>query len=284
MKKSVKSFVFVISLLLITASFATAHWLDADYDFGGEIVTIVEFWAGSAFSEGKGAAHLAAIEEKYNCVIEFGWPGGDHNGFVENLATHVMEGAENVVFEGQNQWIYYAVAEGLLLPLTDVLDQGYYDALPDSVGAVMPEHNVFFGDVYGFESGWGGGPEKFFGETQGVYWNKELFARENLPSPYELYEQGQWTWENFKDIAIKATVDTDGDGVIDQWGFTTRGSMQDPGTIEYFIYMNGGEPVRFEGDRLLFTMNEPAAIEALEFARELVGLGVYLDYGVWGPW
>ena len=31
-------------------------------------------------------------------------------------------------------------------------------------------------------------------------------------------------------------------------------------------------------------MNEPAAIEALEFARELVDLGVYIDWGVWGPW
>jgi len=283
-KKRVSSFVLVVSLLLITASFATAHWLDADYDFGGETVTIVEFWGGGVFNEGAGASHLEAIEEKYNCVIEFAWPGGDHNAFVETLATFVMEGAQNVVFEGQNQWIYYAAAEGLLLPLTDVLDEGYYAALPGGVGQVMPEHNNFFGEVYGFECGWMGGPDKFFQETQAVYWNKELFERENLPNPYELYENGEWNWENFKDIAIRATVDTDGDGEIDQWGFTARGGIGEPGTVEYFIYMNGAEPVRFEDGRLLFTMNEPAAMEALEYFAELNDLGVYLDYGIWGPW
>ncbi|NMB39023.1 MAG: extracellular solute-binding protein [Firmicutes bacterium] len=283
MKKSL-SLVLILALWVAVSSIGGAHWLDADYDFGGETVTIVEFWGGGPFNDGAGAAHLEAIEEKYNCVIEFGWPGGDHNAFVENLATYVMEGAENVVFEGQNQWIYYAAAEGLLLPLTDVLDQGYYDALPGSVGSVMPEHNNFFGEVYGFECGWMGGPDKFFQETQAIYWNKELFERENLPDPYELYANGEWTWENFKDIAIKATADTDGDGEIDQWGYTSRGTMNEPGTIEYFVYMNGGEPVRFEDERLLFTMNEPAAIEALEFASEMVDLGVYLDYGIWGPW
>jgi len=282
--KKIFSLMLVLTLLVSVSSVGLAHWLEDDYDFGGEVVTIADFWTGGVFNEGRGAAHLAAIEEKYNAVIQFAWPGGDHNAFVQNIATFVMEGAPYVIFEGQNQWIYYAAAEGLLLPLTDVLDQGYYDSLPAGIGEVMPEHNSFFGEVYGFESGWMGGPDKFFQETQSVYWNKELFARENLPDLYELYESGQWTWENFKDIAVKATADTDGDGEIDQWGFTTRGTPTDPGTIEYFIYMNGGEPVRFEDGRLLFTMNEPAAIEALEFVRELVDLGVYLDYGIWGPW
>lgn len=282
--KRVLSFILVLTLVLAVTSVGLAHWLEDEYDFGGETVTIVEFWSGSVFNEGRGAAHLAAIEEKYNCTIAFGWPGGDHNAFVQNVATAVMEGAPYTLFEGQNQWIYYAAAEGLLLPVGDILDQGYYDALPGGVGAVMPQHNAFFGDVYGFECGWMGGPDKFFQETQAVYWNKELFAREGLPDLYELYESGQWTWDAFKEIAIKATADTDGDGVIDQWGYTSRGVMTDPGTIEYFVYMNGGQPVRYEGGRLLFTMNEPAAIEALEFARELVDLGVYLDYGIWGPW
>ncbi len=283
MKRGI-SLVLALVLLMAVSSIGAAHWLEDEYDFGGETVTIVEFWAGSAFSQGAGAAHLAAIEEKYNCNIEFAWPGGDHDAFVQNVATYVMEGAPYVVFEGQNQWIYYAAAEGLLLPLTDILDQEYYDSLPAGIGQVMPEHNKFFGEVYGFECGWMGGPDKFFQETQAVYWNKELFRREGLPDLYELYENGEWTWEKFKEIAIKATADTDGDGAIDQWGFTTRGPMTDPGTLEYFVYMNDGEPVRFESGRLLFTMNEPAAIEALEFARELVDLGVYIDWGVWGPW
>ena len=283
MKRSV-GLILTLALWFAFSSIGGAHWLEDSYDFGGETVTIVEFWAGSAFQSGAGAAHLAAIEEKYNCVIQFGWPGGNANSFVQNVATYVMEGNPNVIFEGQNQWIYYAAAEGLLLPLTDILDQEYYDSLPAGIGAVMPLHNKFYGEVYGFESGWMGGPDKFFQETQAVYWNKELFEREGLPDLYELYESGQWTWDAFKEIAIKATADTNGDGSIDQWGFTSRGTMTDPGTIEYFVYMNGGTPVRFQDGRLLFTMNEPAAIEALEFARELVDLGVYLDYGIWGPW
>ena len=128
--RRVLSMVLMLTLVLTVSSISLAHWLEDEYDFGGETVTIVEFWAGSAFSSGRGQAHLEAIQEKYNCTIVFGWPGGDHNAFVQNVATAVMEGAPYTIFEGQNQWIYYAAAEGLLLPVGDILDQGYYDALP----------------------------------------------------------------------------------------------------------------------------------------------------------
>ena len=72
--KKIFSLMLVLTLLVSVSSVGLAHWLEDDYDFGGEVVTIADWWVGGVFNEGRGAAHLAAIEEKYNAVIQFVWP------------------------------------------------------------------------------------------------------------------------------------------------------------------------------------------------------------------
>ena len=39
-----------------------------------------------------------------------------------------------------------------------------------------------------------------------VYYNKDLFDELSLPDPYELYKNGEWTYEKLREIAQKATV------------------------------------------------------------------------------
>lgn len=57
------------------------------------------------------------------------------------------------------------------------------------------------------------------GVQYGIFWNKTLFDRYGLPDLYELYENGEWIWEKFKEIALAGNQDTDGDGEYDVHGF-----------------------------------------------------------------
>ena len=50
-------------------------------------------------------------------------------------------------------------------------------------------------------------------------WSTSTCGTGKLRRSHELYQNGQWTWETLERIAQRATRDTDGDGVIDQWGF-----------------------------------------------------------------
>ena len=96
-----------------------------------------------------------------------------------------------------------------------------------------------------------------YGHSLFVCFNKDMFEREGLPDPYELYEQGLWNWDTVEDLAIKLTKDTDGDGVNDQFGF----HWIDP---TYYIFANGGQQIKAdENGRMVFAMQDEAVYEAL---------------------
>lgn len=52
------------------------------------------------------------------------------------------------------------------------------------------------------------------------WYNKTLFERYGLETPYDQYKAGTWTWEGLRQAAAELTQDTDGDGNIDQWGIS----------------------------------------------------------------
>ena len=51
-----------------------------------------------------------------------------------------------------------------------------------------------------------------------LLWNKEIFDKLGLITPYELQESGQWTWDAMMTLASLAARDIDGDGKTDQFG------------------------------------------------------------------
>ena len=52
-----------------------------------------------------------------------------------------------------------------------------------------------------------------------ISYNKTLFEQNGVKTPMEYFEEGNWTWETFRDVALEMTGDTDGDGVNDVYGF-----------------------------------------------------------------
>jgi len=98
--------------------------------------------------------------------------------------------------------------------------------------------------------------------TQFVIYNPDLLAKAGLPGPPRY-------WEELVDFGKKLTIDTDGDGKIDQWAYIVyvgRGEYQMWLQTPY-IWQNGGEVVDEKFNKAL--CNQPKAVEALQFVSDL---------------
>ncbi len=51
-----------------------------------------------------------------------------------------------------------------------------------------------------------------------VYFDQSMFAKYDVKSPLEYYNEGSWTWENFAKCMAEITRDLDGDGTTDIYG------------------------------------------------------------------
>lgn len=85
--------------------------------------------------------------------------------------------------------------------------------------------------------------------------NLDHFAEAGVEPPVD----GRWTWDEFVEKAKALTFDSDGDGVIDKYGFSTYILA---GYYEAwpFFYMDGAEPI-VNGQ---FGFNSPEAISAIQ--------------------
>lgn len=93
-----------------------------------------------------------------------------------------------------------------------------------------------------------------------MYYNRDLLERAGLAPP-----TAGWTWDDLLDACRKTTVDTDGDGAIDQWGISLTQWLQ---AVVPWIWQNGGDVL----DETLTRsrLAEPEAREAFRFLRKLL--------------
>jgi multiple sugar transport system substrate-binding protein len=94
-----------------------------------------------------------------------------------------------------------------------------------------------------------------------IYYNKDLFDRAAIA-----YPQPDWTWADFVATARALTLDTDGDGQVDQWGFDT---VNDIRRLAPFVWQHGGEIVDDLEKPTRLTLDSPAAVEALQWFVDL---------------
>jgi multiple sugar transport system substrate-binding protein len=95
---------------------------------------------------------------------------------------------------------------GVLLNL-----QPYLDKSPDLLNGLYP--NTL--SAYKLKDGYFGLPRDF--QTIVLFYNKDMFDKAGLAYPTD-----KWTLDDLRATAKKLTKDTDGDGKIDQWGFSTE--------------------------------------------------------------
>lgn len=95
-----------------------------------------------------------------------------------------------------------------------------------------------------------------YGMAYNMYYNPKMFAAAGITEPPE-------TWEEFVADAKKLTIDTDGDGKTDQWGFTAAGSSVSANSHQAFVrgLQNGGSLFNAKGDPTFDSKAEVAGVK-----------------------
>ncbi len=192
---------------------------EAEYDFGGRVFRIGSYYDMTPDPESNAvnaalAERIEYVEKNYNCTIEFVDLGED---YVDDYTTSVLSGNPicDIGYAITTTVLPTLIEGGIAYPISDlnVIDFDDYKWRQDVIEAGYykgKNYTLLLAD-----------PEIRYG----IFWNKTLFNEHGLPDLYELYENGEWNWAKFKEIAQQANVDTDKDGIIDIHGFNARESF-----------------------------------------------------------
>src|SRR5690606_29147529 len=104
----------------------------------------------------------------------------------------------------------------------------------------------------------------FFTIPTGLLYRTDLFEEAGLTPPE--------TWDEFIEVAKKLTVDTDGDGSIDRWGFAMVGSNNGSGGSRFVPVMRsfGAQELVESGDGWTTEFDTDAAAAAFQLYGDLV--------------
>lgn len=272
-----KTFRFALVTLVVLALSNMGFAYESDrmdfgpIDFKGATVTYVAHFDNlEAFYEGGArAGRLEEAKELFNIgeikMVTAGW---DEVG--ELALNRYLSGDSNYDMWRLPHEAYFMLAtRGAFYPVSDILPESYFEEL-SPITREKNDRLVFEGKQLHFSVGV---PDDF-GHAPFALVNLDMFEREALPDPFELYESGEWNWENVEKIGRAVTRDTDGDGIVDQWGL----AFIDPHMI---IFSNGGAITRLGDDgKIYYSLDEIASIEALRKLGEWENeLGI--SYGDW---
>ncbi len=200
---------------------------------------------------------MREAEEKYNCRFVFekmvSWP-------------NLQQSVENSVLAG----VYYCDAfrmtrayafpkyeqNNIILSLNDFIDFNQ---------PVYKQYDQINGVIY---------PDKYYAfyicgtlTPIGVFYNKEILAREGIEDIQQIEAEGRWNWNSMIDIAIKMTHDFDGNGIIDQWGI----GADNVGTMSTAMMRSNLAAMvdRNSSGRYEYNLQSSRALKALQYVSDL---------------
>ncbi len=173
-----------------------------------------------------------------------------YDEFRKKLMVAIAGGKAPDVVRVDIIWVPELAKQGVLTNLSKEFGEDF-NQYKDKVFPGPLTTNYYQGDYYGIP---------LDTNTRVMLWNKKMFAEAGISSPPE-------TFTELKEIALKLTKDTDGDGKIDQWGVAVNGSW--PWHILPWIWSNGGSITNPEVTKASGYLNSPESVEALELLVEL---------------
>jgi multiple sugar transport system substrate-binding protein len=154
-------------------------------------------------------------------IVDFDFQRFQSRGFLQDLTPYVQE---------HSDWDLNAPGYGAFYPV--ITDFFKSDGKPFAIPAEV--------------------------NPMGIAFNIDMFEQAGIPTPYNQWKEGAWTWEAFLDTAKKLTS---GDvygwtaGPLDIWDISNR------------IWQNGGDV--FNADKTGVVVDQPAAYEAIQWLFNL---------------
>ena len=231
---------------------------DAIVDLGGYTIHVVAAWelapsADSAKEQNRLRYNRwKEVEQKFNCTIVFDVV----TDLYDQLEASAMSGEPlGDVLNVRGEKVHSLASQGLLYPIGDVVNLEKKQYVRDN------EDLFTVGDkIYAFSI--------MRPQVEAtIFFNKGIFKRFGLETPYQMMEKGTWTMENFAKLAKSATRDTNGDGKIDIYGMSAI--TIDP-EITYFINAFGGATVnKDKSGKFVSGLKDAKTLEALNFLRKM---------------
>jgi multiple sugar transport system substrate-binding protein len=134
--------------------------------------------------------------------------------------------------------------------------QPFVDKNPDMLKDVYPQTL----EAYKTADGYYGLPRDF--QTIVLFYNKDMFDAAGVAYPTK-----DWTWDDLRAAAKKLTLDTNGDGKIDQYGFVFDQWDMEPGWSEA-LWSQGGDIISADHTKTL--VGEPAARKGWQTLFDMV--------------
>ncbi|MDR2546991.1 MAG: extracellular solute-binding protein [Lachnospiraceae bacterium] len=224
--------------------------------FADRTLTIWTFWDLSD----EEADHIAAFEAATGATVEyinrFTW-----EMYEPDLIKAIASGDGPDICYFMSEVIPSWVMKGFLVPVSDYID---FSTVTLSLGKGTMEFYTFNGKLYTV-------PDFHEGSSK-LYFRRDIFANAGLRNPYELYLDGEWTWDAFVRLAQDVKEDLTGDGEYDIWGYY---SWQ----WEQLLYSNGANHVQWIDGNPVQGLDDPRAIRAFEWERALGE-----QYDIIAPW
>lgn len=144
------------------------------------------------------------------------------------------------------------VSKNALLSIQSFVDRDKAELDLNDIAPALLNAFKYKNEQYAIPTDWNGSV---------IHYNKDLFDAAKVPYPSE-----NWTWEDFLETAKKLTVDKNGDGKIDQYGFvvTDRLFFALP-----WINASGGQLLT--DDMSSSVIDSPQVQSGLQFYVDLVG-------------
>ena len=212
--------------------------------------TTITYQAWGSPAEGKVWADIARAFEAGHPDIKVDIQLADWDSYWEKLRVQIAGGTPPDVFAMSPPLYPDWQSRGVLLNL-----QPYLDADPTALEGVYPVTL----QAYQTPDGYFGLPRDF--QTIVLYYNKDMFDAAALA-----YPTADWTWQDLRSAAKALTLDKDGDGRTDQWGFTADGYGPEA-LIAPMIRSYGGDLVDVAARKTL--LGSPEALQALTLIREM---------------
>lgn len=196
-----------------------------------------------------------AVAEKYNCQIQF--TNLTWEGTIESINNSILAGRPDCdIYEVSLTFGIPAVLNGYAANLEEFLPKDS-DIFTDQV--VMTYIGVDMIDgTYIFKTNNG---EDAVANTYMLAYNKTMIDQYGLEDPYELWKNGEWTWDKWKEMLKALTLDTDGDNVTDNYGYSSGWTYLLNGLL-----MSNGTTIASSKTE---TLTSPATVEVIDFIYDI---------------
>jgi multiple sugar transport system substrate-binding protein len=176
---------------------------------------------------------------------------GQYEALSQKIMAAVAAGGPPDLAQCYEAWTANLVENRAIVPFDRFLEGPEGRAIRSDLLPLFVQASVQGGALWSFP---------FNKSVRCLYYDKDLFRAAGLDP-----ERPPRTWAEYRDFARRLTVDEDGDGTPETWGFASQITAA---MFENLLVQNGGSLLTADETRAAF--DSPEGIEALEFMKDLL--------------